>query len=178
MKLNLKIMKTRPEVSDEELRSYMDFDALLERRRLALQKAGRLNMLRNGAILTITVILLSVVWYTHRVNSVGKIQEEGVPEESTSPENRPAPMAPVDTATTAHDVSDANTVNPNSAAKEQQPATPAPETIDPAPETIDKEKEVDNGQEPEPETANESGYTYTEATPVDGFPALYEYFNR
>ena len=38
MKLNLKIMKTRPEVSDEELRGYMDFDALLERRRIALRK--------------------------------------------------------------------------------------------------------------------------------------------
>lgn len=153
-------MKTRPEVSDEELRAYMDFDALLERRKSALQKTGRLNMLRNGAILTATAILLSVVWFTHRGDSVTTPREQTVPQETMPAESRPAQTPNADTS-----VASPETEKPDNTRVPQPQKTTAPDPV--ITEPI-----------PEPETTDAAGYAYTEATPIDGFPSLYEYFNR
>ena len=168
MKLNLKIMKTRPEVSDEELRGYMDFDALLERRRIALRKTGRFNMLRNGAILTATVLLLSIVWYTHRGDPAGTREQQTPPQESLTTERQPAPTPLTDTAMVPKETetaTDANRTSEKSTIIPQQQETPT-------------SKPLDEKQAPEPAAKDDTGYVYTEATPIDGFPALYEYFER
>lgn len=165
MKLKLKIMKTRPEVSDEELRAYMDFDALLERRKAALKKAGRLNMLRNGAILLATGVLLAVVWFTHRGDQAVTPQGPNAPEQNT-PEAQPSQVLPPDTTTIAQETENANNTNSTSenlTAEPHQPEATLPEPAD---------------KKPEAETTDTNNYVYTEAAPVDGFPALYEYFNR
>lgn len=162
-------MKTRPEVSDEELRAYMDFDALLERRKASLQKAGRLNMLRNGAILLGTVILLSVVWYTHRVDHAETPQEPAVPEAKGTAENHPAQTVPVDTTTAIQEAENTGRTNEKGIDRTtpelQQREAPATQSADTEPT-------------PQPETTDAADYVYAEASPIDGFPALYEYFNR
>lgn len=157
-------MKTRPEVSDEELRAYMNFDALLERRKAALKKAGRLNLLRNGAILMATAILLSVVWYTHRGDQPVTLEEPAIPEETSPTQTEPAQTPPVDTSMAIQETEDANNTSLNTAKPQRQ--------------EIEAPKSVDAEKQPEPETKDDDDYVYTEATPVDGFPALYEYFNR
>ena len=166
-------MSTKPEVSDEELRKYMNFDELLDRRKTAVQRMKNINLIRKGGILSAAVITLSIVWFIYR----GGTGEEQVVQEST-PERAVSPREP----TTPIEVQD-------SAQSETQQDLPLP-----APSAANEKKPVDDKavarQEEEPDARPDNKtnsqsikdkgageYQYSEAEPVDGFPSLYEYFN-
>ena len=166
-------MSTKPEVSDEELRKYMNFDELLDRRKAAVQKMKNTDLIRKGGILSAAVITLSIVWFIYR----GGTGEEQVVQEST-PERAASASEP----TTPIEVQD-------SAQSETQQDLPLP-----APSAANEKKttakKTDAQQEEEPDAKpddktnsqsikdNGAGeYQYSEAEPVDGFPSLYEYFN-
>lgn len=169
----IKIMSTKPEISDEELREYMNFDELLDRRKAVVQKLKYIDLIRKGAILSASVITLSIVWFIYRGGTgEGQVVQETTRERISSP-GKGEPVTPIvgrDSAETLQDPS----LPVASAAKESAPAaekTDAPQDEAPevAPDTeADSHSVIDN---------NAAAYQYLEAEPVDGFPALYEYFS-
>lgn len=143
------IMKKIPDPSDEEIRSHMNFDQLLTHHTLRQKKITRLKRAGRWAGLAIAAVTLTVLWWSHsRPDPTLKAQVH--PSEQTG---APEP--------------------------DNEDALPAQKLPDPAvKETAQSRKlepKVDKPslQEPSPIHAP----VLTEAEPVNGFPALYEYFD-
>lgn len=164
----IKIMSTKPEVSDEELRKYMNFDELLDRRKAADQKIKNLDLIWKGGILSAVVITLSIVWFIYR----GGTGEEQVVPESTQERgvSEREPASPIDVRDSAQSKSQIDLPLPApSAANEKKTEAEQEEEPDAQPDDRTNSQSIkDNG-------AGE--YQYSEAEPLDGFPSLYEYFN-
>lgn len=166
-------MSTKPEVSDEELHEYMNFDELLDRRKAAVQKMKNIDLIRKGGILSAAVITLSIVWFIYR-GGTGEEQavQETTPDRAVSEGESTAPIEVQDSAQS----------------KTQQdlplPAPPASNEEKPAAKETDTQQEEETDAQPDDRTnsqsINDNGtaeYQYSEAEPVNGFPSLYEYFD-
>lgn len=169
-------MSTKPEVSDEELREYMNFDELLQRRNAAVSKMKTIDFIRKGGILSAAVITLSIVWFIYRG---GTGEEQVTPETTMDHVVRPGAAEPV-TPITEHDSVQSGTLQDM-----PLPVTPEVKERPAAAEQPDAQQDKAIDTKPDKSTNSESAkdkaleeYEYSEAVPVDGFPALYEYFNR
>jgi TonB family protein len=161
MKQKIKIMEQKPEPSDNEIRRYMNFDRLLEDRKIALNSAKTLSFFKWS--IPALIITGTVVWYLWmRIDEPKPIQEQRIGLSDTAQhfqKNSPvivrdsaiqegqAPPIPSNEKNKSAAVSESNAQN----AKEQ---------------TTTKENEI---------LARESDYV--QAEPSNGYSDLYNFFN-
>lgn len=167
-------MSTKPEVSDEELREYMNFEELLDRRKAAVRKMRTLDFIRKGGILSAAVITLSIVWFIYR----GGTGEEQVMREAEERVVSPGAAEP-DAPNTGHDNAESATRQdvPLPVTSDVDDRTSSSAQPDVKPNKAPVENADDKGNDHNVNDNDAAEYQYTQAEPVEGFPALYEYFN-
>jgi TonB family protein len=150
---NIKLMKTKPTLTDEEIRSHMDFDKLLQ-----LHKAGAGSVsvvpkwLKIAGYTVPAVLITTVLVYSIWPSEEIVIQNQ--PTEQTS-------VAQVDSAKTEYPKVESIKEEVNSIEPSKQEA-----------ETV--KNQVPNSQESKKPIVP----TFTQAEPVNGFPDLYAYLNQ
>src|SRR6478736_3165429 len=148
----IKIMKTKPEITDEEIRGYMDFDKLVAQHEAAGLKTKRANK--------IATIISSVVLLTGAVLTSYFLMSDS-PEAIAIKAPKPEEIQPIPS--------------------EQQTKIQSTEKTEPTSKqaTIEVKKENDPAITVTTPTSDTAEMTsiYNEAEPVAGFPHLYEYFN-
>ena len=158
MKQKIKIMKQRPQLSDEEIRSYMDFDRLIVNRKLTINKP-KFHLLK---WIVPTVALLSIgAWLTvspfdENKQSDNVVAEENATSATNKPESKPS---------SSEEIARTEVVIPEE--KETEVDDPAKKSSAPFRQNGDR-KSV------EKESAED---IYIQAEPADGYSALYAYFN-
>lgn len=167
-------MKTRPEITDEEIRSYMDFDRLLE--------VHKENPPRNFSISKYVIALALITgagvsyWYF--------VTEKTPATNNTVIESKSENKVPKEIPVTA----DSSANQSKTAASELEGQTDRVnkkrnQTSVIIPKADEKEKRVvtDKDSEERALSRNETPSVqsvYTQAEPVNGYPDLYDYFRR
>jgi len=172
MKYKLKIMKSKPEVSEEEIRAFMNFDQLLKSHETLIINNSKAVRWKKISIVTLALIAVSTVWYLN--NDSRKFS----PEKSLPSVQHDTNQQQIDTTTASHDPELSITEKPSTEPFEEIPL-PKKQSANPGdndhdaplelPANVNKSSEAESVLPP-----NE----YTQASPVDGYPALYEYFNK
>ncbi|HEV8513943.1 MAG TPA: hypothetical protein VGQ59_11730, partial [Cyclobacteriaceae bacterium] len=149
--INIKVMK-KPELTDEEIRSHMQFDKLLEDFKTTQPVNSSKKWFYSA---TLAVVLGSAVIYF--------LSQEATTEEQNK------------------DSSQTNTRDSSTQSKDQKliQSTPSAETHDKktaltSPKISPKERNVTLDTSSKKLTPSQ----FTEAEPMEGYSALYEYFNR
>ena len=163
MKGKIKIMKTRPEVTDQEIKSYMDFDALLKKQQSLHQghQDLRLKVLL-GSTVFITLSLIGFLFLWPGKENLRLVKEQH-PEVSAVP---PSSDQTVDTLMADRPIDENATI----VEKAQGPRPAATATT----------KDVETGTS---DSGNKNTETvidpvYRQAEPRDGYPVLYAYFEE
>jgi TonB family protein len=166
MKSKITIMK-KPEISEEEIRSYMDFDRLLIQNQTAKDVSG--NHLVAKAMFGMFAVAIGVLVGVWLLNNPKAQQPNTTKENTTSVTSMP----------------------PDSAqSKTSEPSVRKPEIIKEQPKTKEegtpKEHETKNDadqvqnnavEKKEESSVDISQPVYAQAEPVDGYPTLYNYFS-
>ena len=155
MKQKIKIMKHKPELSDEEIQSYMNFDRLLEDRKMVGNHA-RYALLKK--LIPILIIIGGTAWLTF-------LSLDESPTESrnlTEPKVQQPPTQPEKHSPVATEEVDKAREERNQAKSNAEPKLEKAEVR--RPEGTPVEKTVEND-------------VYIQAEPVDGYSDLYTYFN-
>jgi TonB family protein len=155
--INVKIMK-KPELTDEEIRSHMQFDKLLQ----AYKVAGPVNTLGKwfyvAGYVASAILIISTALYFF-LPKPNKVNENN---------NQPFQVSPRDSTDTAKGqgvIQGIPKIN-----KQEKKMNAAQSRVSP------KKKEQNSALPPDENIKVLS--QFTEAEPVDGYPALYEYFDR
>lgn len=151
-------MRSRPELSDKEIQQLMDFDRLLAEKDTYLARRRR-RMIRSASagLLALLVLSVSLFYLNARKEPVDK---EGPPPTQKIQEQMNTPQHNV-----IVDEKNATTKEPLPADKVARPGVDqakAPDTRATAVQPADK-----TGAD-----------VYRQASPLNGYPALYEYFSR
>lgn len=155
MKQKIKIMKHKPGLSDEEIRGYMDFERLMERRKLAT-RSGKLYRVitRTVPLVAITGIAAWFIFFSNRTSL------QSVTKDGENKKNHPVQKM-----------------------DEQVPTTTKPEQSTANNVKTDK-SDVKLSTKKERKEAevlalkdNASEDVYVQAEPLDGYASLYDYFN-
>jgi TonB family protein len=165
MKQKIKIMKTKPELSDEEIGSYMDFETLVTNANRAHSSIKSYSIIKYS--IPILVISAAVIWiiYNHDSTETAPGSSRIVMDEGTKPVN-PPPM---------HDATSKEVPLPNDAGKTSAPKSENEPKKSNTPEIapVDTKNPTSPRQDNHPATEN----VYIQAEPITGYTALYEYFN-
>jgi TonB family protein len=165
----IRIMKVKPEITDEEIHSYMNFDALLAKytQEKALKKNS--NIVRNTVLALVALAVIGVWYFSISTKPGGKAEQSdpsNVQNEKISPDlirhdttQSFSQEEKIQKNENVKSLLPKNRSKENPARNTEVPAT-AKDTL-----AITKEK-ID--QQP----------AYVQAEPVEGYPALYEYFSR
>jgi TonB family protein len=157
MRQKIKIMKQKPVLSDEEIRSYMDFDRLMADSKLGVSEPVRINWMKR--VLPVIVITGIVVWVVLYKNTNTKPAPPVVmTEHNENPVKSPEVEAPI--------VHQEESIQENNS--EKVPAEPQ------------NEPAKTNGNLPTSSTPKKSEPVedvYVQAEPVEGYESLYNYFN-
>jgi TonB family protein len=154
----IRIMKQQPTPSDEEIRSYMDFDSLLEKRKLAAQ-ANRATLLLKWGV-PILIMAGLVGWYllSKNVDQPARLNQK-FQQADSSRMSQDTTKARADTLLpkkeTAKSISEAKSPVKNDTG-------------------LTKKSAQDHNGEPQSLKEN----LYIQAEPVDGYAKLYEYLNE
>lgn len=154
-------MKTRPQVTDEEIKVLMDFDDLLDQKDKLVSKHRNFRRVRNLFIGFVSVLtILSLVFFL-----AGREGEDQPLRVSVKPA-QPALSPPVgtDTIQSGHFREEKQSPPAQRKGKEKPPVKPKG--------TEEKESSGDKEQ------ARRQQPVYVQAEPLDGYPALYDYFDR
>jgi TonB family protein len=167
MKGKLKVMKSRPEVSDEEIRNSMDFEKLLtEKQKFEADHKQRRN--RNAMLLIAGFILLSASLYyiVYR------------PFQGATAENVESPGGGSGLTGKNPTSTDAKVDDEPEVRKNNEPSHTTTKTGENS--KRDKTDETKIPVAPPQESSRQKKGTdvYEQASPVNGYPALYEYFNN
>lgn len=157
--IKLIIMKNRPEVSDEEIQGFMDFDGLLQQHAEVIRATRQKAWLQKGLLIVGGIALISIVWY-FRTADYSTPEVPGPVTEQAKPVQEQVLPPVEDTLAVPIEGSD-NVNRPQQTKPEASQATTTP--------TENKKQ-----QEIEPAPAET---VYEQAFPVAGYPALYQYFN-
>jgi len=154
MKAKIKIMKTKPEVTDEEILKSMDFDQLIAKHRSTRKQSGTKKSAIIGSTIIALLMGISVYKYTSEQNI-----------ESNLPKNQ-----------TEH------TPSVNSEKAIPQEEVKPPEVRVEKKESIkESESQEEHLQKPNhilvPDSNVSTVLVSRDAEPVEGFQHLYEYFN-
>lgn len=173
-------MNTRPEVSDQEIRGFMDFEGLLERRKGVVESKRRVDLIRKSVIISISVIMVSVVWFLYRGNQQKDAELHSVTETNPPTKDRlPLSDSSYALPETINPPGKGNAMGESRENTKEQKA-PNERSVDATPEDKLHQDDVETpvGQRHVDTRANPGNYNFIEAEPVDGYPALYEYFSR
>jgi TonB family protein len=162
---NIKVMNTKPEVTDEEIKSLMNFDALLQQHQNTSKKRSN-GRFTTGMIAFLTVTIASLIyWIAIRTEN----QTTTGIDKTPSIENKQSSNVPV----TGADSVDKKSLPASSPKKHEEK------------QSI-KKLERDKSQKLNSETAKDEekavekipASVFVQAEPIAGYPDLYEYFNR
>lgn len=159
MKQKIKIMKQRPQLSDEEIRSYMDFDRIVANRNLIVNKPKFHHwkwIVPTIAFIGIGAWLILTPLEKEEVRANANVEENSEPGVDNTPGSTPSNEV---AATPAKD----ETAEDNTPVKKSSP---------PARQSDDDDKSEDKSAE-----KKSAEDIYTQAEPADGYSALYTYFN-
>lgn len=162
MKEKIRIMKTPPPVTDEEIHSFMDFDELLRKKEAFVRNRHRIRRIRTLALILATAITLPsalLLWQAQRPS--GFVADGNVPKPAQ------APQAQLPVADTLELPAPAKE-RPSPADRKEKAAKALPAR--PESETPDKSAPANDTGREQP--------VYVQAEPADGYPALYSYFGR
>jgi TonB family protein len=168
MKRKLKIMKSRPEVTDSEIQQFMDFEKLLDEKNRLTRTAARTRIVRNTTLGILAVGLVATVLL------VGNEKQDYTPD-TTSQETERIQQAPLDAASAEND--------------QAVSATRGEITTDEASANKKEIPQIESGNEKLPQKNDKRAISrpsakevtspvYVQAEPLNGYPALYEYFDR
>ncbi|MBL7856121.1 MAG: TonB family protein [Cyclobacteriaceae bacterium] len=151
-------MKTIPEITDEEIRSQMNFDALLQRSaevvRLRKQKSRLFKSIAGLGVVAIAVLIAIMVWnHGEKVPVANYVEKEkGTEQQKQDP-------------IVQHPISE----NPSEvpADKGIKKSQARKESVAPLPEARKSEENQTIGEQ-----------AYTQPEPLEGYPFLYDYLNR
>lgn len=152
MKQKIKIMKEQPQLSDEEIRSYMNFDGLMASRKQALSKP-KIHLLK-WIIPSIAIIGVGAWLIFTPAENVQQSQDPVLEEQ------------PPVTAAPAEDIPSSNEQGVVSAVEEEKPVLKNEK-----PSATRKENDHQSDEKKSPEDV------YIQAEPIDGYSSLYAYFN-
>jgi TonB family protein len=157
----IKVMKSKPELKDEEIRSHMDFDKLLQMHKSA--GAGLISTTPKwvtiAAYVVPTVVVITTVLYVTAPWKTTEHQPNQNPEQVTQ-------LVMDSVASTETKISEPSTEEP---------------VVKPSSEIIQRTEAIkteDNKVAVQTDKRKLTIAKFTQAEPVDGYPALYEYFNR
>lgn len=156
-------MKTRPAVSDEEIRSFMDFDALLAQNDARLKEGRIFRNSRNvwmAAAFVLTIAALTFVLRSQRPDSNPEVKHVTAPHSATPEEiTKDTALPNAADSLTKKDPSFVSPAEkqPDVQGRRSRPDKPGPKATAPA-------------------TAKDP--VYVQAEPVAGYPSLYEYFDN
>ena len=157
MKQKIKIMKQRPQLSDEEIRSYMDFDGLIANRKLAMNKS-KFHLLK-WIVPTIAFLTIGA-WLIFNPVEDNK-QSDGVVAETNGTS---APNKPEKTPSSSEEPA---IVETEATKKTSDVGDLAKESSAPVLQNNDNKSTEKKSVED----------IYVQAEPADGYSALYAYFN-
>ena len=155
MKQKIKIMKHKPELSDEEVQRYMNFDRLLEDKKL-IENHARFTFLKK--LIPILIIIGGTAWLTFL--SLDESPSESPVSEPPKVQQlptQPEKQAPPKTEKAHSGYVESDQAQSNSASALEKAEVKRPERS-----TVEKQVEGD---------------VYIQAEPVDGYSTLYTYFN-
>lgn len=157
MKQKIKIMKNRQQPSDEEIQQYMNFDRLLDQRKVAANASRTTAILKWGVPIVLAIV--GTIGYFLVKNTFTSVNPDITEEEIPKHLKSVAPISPVDTLGEI-DLSK--------------------ETINKRPlstDGVESEKlgEKSTAKQKSDPAIKESGYL--QAEPVNGYSELYNYFN-
>ena len=167
MKNNIKVMSTKPEVTDDEVRSLMNFNALLEKHRVTQKQKLSARKFMKGvvALSAIGTISFFTYWIVR--------PEEQIEIDSTTAKHTSQPEKVV----VAED-SNSVVVNPQQSRDEKQVSV----NDNKKSSAIGKLKTISPAKKhdvlPTTENNNSDAPVFVQAEPVEGYPSLYEYFSR
>ena len=163
----IKIMKQKPQLTDDEIRSHMDFDKLLLLSKEAsviqsIRSWGKLSALAPAVVLIATIVY-TIVYTLHQQN----------PERSNN-------QSPESTQPIKQDSTVRSNQQPILQKERESQASAKKEIVNKPKQTEAKPiiKPEAKTNELSDSSRNQSLMQFTEAEPVEGYPALYEYFNR
>jgi TonB family protein len=163
MKGKIKIMKTRPEVTDQEIKSYMDFDALLKKQHSHHQGHQDLRLkVLIGSTVFITLAVIGSLFVWSRKENMKTVREQRS-EASAVP---PTADQTMDTST----VKSPTDENASDIEKEQGPT--------PAAKTTPKDVKTETTKPGNRDAERVIEPVYRQAEPRDGYPVLYAYFEK
>lgn len=155
MKQKIKIMKQKPELSDEEIRSYMDFDGLVANKKLLTGEATKLYWMKR--IMPIVAISVIGVWFIfYKPDTKTQPHAESVAQNSeVSTDEKPSGLVKEEVK------EEAVTQEPSQSPQQSN----------------DGEHKLKEPSAVIPKNAPLTD-TYIQAEPLEGYDALYEYFNE
>lgn len=162
MKQSLTIMKHKPELPDEEIRSYMDFDRLVADKQLAVRMNKKYTVVKwSLAVITLMVMVGGSLYFFRE-------------------EQKPEVVLPQETLPTVERAETPSKTNPE--VSEEKPEATVPLRKEEGPEQTEETKQVRvNKKEPKPASstisASKEEDVYVQAEPVQGYALLYAYFN-
>lgn len=161
MKSKIKIMKTCPQVTEQEISSFMDFDAVLKQRDMLLHQRQRANRLRKIIGLTCVALLAVLITVVRWKEDNKSISSSTVKESmTTGPSSTKVDSLQVAKVPGKEKIKDSTNRRPT----KEGPA-------------LAKEAEMRVVPVPKDETKS-AQLVYVQPEPVDGYPALYEYFDK
>jgi TonB family protein len=151
--INIKVMK-KPELTDEEIRSHMQFDKLLDTYKVGMVRSSEKKWLHVAASVTTIVVLISGVLYF--------LFPESKPNETVQPFR-------------AHPSDSSLQIKTQAVQSKPKIKTAEKKITSTQPNVTTKEKT----RALQFDSAKKAIHSqFTEAEPIDGYSALYEYFNR
>jgi TonB family protein len=154
MKNKLHIMKNRPSVTDEEIRSYMNFNSVANQYKA--RKKTEQTWIRNASVV-LGVAGISILAYLYWPDA------PALTESNTPEVEQPVIADSVHTQTQTEQLSPANDEENQALVNDHNEIVQS--------KTIEKTPEVQ-------EESDAPAFQYFEAEPVEGYPNLYEYFAR
>ena len=161
-------MKSKPEISEQEIRAFMNFDQLLKSHENLVINKSKETLWKKIIIVSLAVIAISTVWFIY----IGD-QKSLQPPDPSNTQNvyQYSPDSLSGTTDSSISIKESPTTEPAASIPLSKDIKVKPSTDN----LTHKKTDSDDSLNAEDSSIE---YKYTEASPVDGYPALYEYFKR
>lgn len=154
MKSNLKIMRSKPEITESQIHEFMNFDRLLLDRKTAIRQKN-LKRLRNAMIASVCAAIAVITFFL-------------LQEDNSYQSRQPDPVIGPDTQRSA-------LIQPDSVQHNKGEHKIIP--VQPHVREKTRSSEIKPSTSP-PKKEIIKDPVYVQSEPVDGFPYLYEYFRK
>jgi protein TonB len=162
---NIKVMNTKPDVTDEQIKSLMNFDALLELHRNTSKKRTNGKIKTGVTVLSIVIIASLISWLVIRSEKENTMNIEKTPS-SEKKKSANDIVVKVDSV-------DKVSIPPQKRKKLETKQSTEKSSTGKARDT-----NSENTKEEEKVIEKAPAPVFVQAEPVAGYPDLYEYFSR